>query len=180
MNRVNTNLTKTIYLGLLVTFGLILHLIEQGMPNPFPIPGAKLGLANIITLIALVLYGVKNAMFVVVLRVFLGSLLGGTLMGFAFFLSMSGAVVSLIFMAFGISLKKIGFLSLIGVSLLGATFHNITQLVMASLLMEQIGILFMYLPYLLIFAIPTGFFTGLVATLIVNVVNTNLQHITNI
>ncbi|ACB84107.1 Gx transporter family protein [Natranaerobius thermophilus] len=176
----NKNLSKLIYLGLLVTFGLVLHLVEQAIPNPFPLPGAKLGLANIITLVALVLYGAKDAMFVAVLRVFLGSLLGGTILGFPFYLSLTGAVLSMAVMAITIPLKNKGILSLVGISLLGAVTHNVAQLFVASLLMEQLGILFLYLPYLLIFAIPTGLFTGLVSTLIIDVIYTNLQHVTRV
>ncbi len=91
-------------------------------------------------------------------------------------LSLSGAIVSLAIMTLVMPLKNRGILSLIGVSLLGSTFHNVTQLVVASLLLEQMGILFLYLPYLVLFAIPTGFFTGLAATLLIKLINNNLQH----
>ncbi len=176
----NNNLRKLIYLALLVTFGLVLHLVEQAMPNPFPFPGAKLGLANIITLVALVLYGFKSAVFVAILRVLLGNLLAGTIMGFPFVLSLTGAMFSLLVMVTVMPLRNRRVLSLVGVSLLGATVHNVTQLIAASLLLDQIGILFVYMPYLIVFAIPTGLFTGLVATMIVNVIYTNLSHVTNV
>ncbi len=173
----NTYLRKIIYLGLLVAFGLVLHLFEQVIPTPFPLPGAKLGLANIITVVTLALYGFRSALFVAVMRVFLGSLLAGTFMGFPFFLSFSGALVSLCLMALCIPLYRRETLSLIGISLVGASSHNVTQLLMASFLMEQLGIVFLYLPYLLAFALPTGFFTGLVSTLMVSVIEKNFEHI---
>ncbi len=174
----NRNLTKLIYLGLLVTFGLVLHLVEQTLPNPFPLPGARLGLANIITLITLELFGLRDALFVGILRVFLGNLLAGTILGFPFYLSFAGAIFSLLAMSLAMLFKRRGILSLVGVSIVGAAFHNLAQLLTASVLLDQIGILFLYMPYLLIFAIPTGLFTGLITTMITNVIYTNMPHIT--
>ncbi|UMZ72862.1 Gx transporter family protein [Natranaerofaba carboxydovora] len=168
---------KTVYIALLVTFALVLHLIEQALPSPFVLPGAKLGLANIITLLALIIFGFKDGLMVAILRTFLGSLLAGTIFGFPFYLSFTGAVVSTLVMQFGIFLKNKGLISLIGVSLLGASSHNIAQLVVASIIMNQFGIFFVYLPYLLAVAIPTGFFTGLATIFLERIVRNNLSKV---
>jgi len=66
---------KTIFLSLLVSFGIVLHIIENMIPVPFPVPGAKLGLANIISLIAISFYGLKEGLIVSILRCIIGALL---------------------------------------------------------------------------------------------------------
>ena len=70
---------KLVLLAVLVSIATALHAVELLFPNPFPVPGAKLGLANIITLITLEVFGWKEGLVVVVLRVFIGSLLGNFL-----------------------------------------------------------------------------------------------------
>lgn len=168
---------RMIYLALLVTFALVLHLIEQALPAPFLVPGAKLGLANIITLLTLVVFGFKDGVLVALLRTFLGGLLAGTIFGFPFYLSVAGAIVSTIVMKLSLFLKDKGLISLIGVSLLGAVSHNIAQLSVASFLTEQLGIFFVYLPALLGFAIPTGFFIGIATIFLEGILKKNLSKI---
>ena len=70
---------KMIYLSLLVTCGIVLHIIENMFPVPFPIPGAKLGLANIISLLAIVIYGLKEGLIISALRCIIGAFLIGSL-----------------------------------------------------------------------------------------------------
>jgi len=145
-------------ISVLVALATVLHIIEALFPNPFPIPGVKLGLANIITLMALVIFDFKTVLQIVVLRILLGSLLSGTFLSTGFFLSFSGALASTCIMAF---LQKVlsGF-SLIGISVAGAAAHNLGQLAMAAFLIAHVGIFF-YLPIMLFSSIPTGIITGL-------------------
>jgi len=154
------NPRKLVLLAILVSLATALHVIETLIPNPVPIPGAKLGLANIITLVSLRLFGWKEALLVVILRIITGSLLGGTFLGLGFLLSLSGGVFSLIVM-FGL-LRLIKGLSTVGVSVGGAASHNLAQVAVAAFLTHTVQ-LFYFLPVLLLLSIPTGVFTGIAA-----------------
>ncbi len=148
---------RLVFLSLLVALGTVLHVVEGMLLMPLPLPGVKLGLANIVTLFALHLYGFRAGMTVATARVFLGSLLGGVFLSPGFFLALSGAVACTLIMA--ILLKHTTCFSLIGISMAGAVGHNLGQLLAASIILQSKGV-FYYLPVLLISGIPTGFFTG--------------------
>lgn len=152
---------RVVTLGLMVAIAGVLHAVENWLPLPVPVPGAKLGLANIVSLLVISLYGWRDALLVAVLRVLLGTLLGGAFLGPAFAMSMSGALVSALGMAYAYHHWRPMF-SLVGISILGAVFHNTAQISVAALLVSSSG-LFWYLPYLLLFALPTGLATGLTA-----------------
>lgn len=145
----------------MVALATVLHVIEALIPIPYVVPGAKLGLANIVALYAVMTAGFGESLGVSFLRTLLGSLLSGTFLSVGYYLSASGALLSTVVMY---ATKKVarGKLSAIGVSLAGSVTHNVGQLLVASLILKQIGVMF-YLPYLLLFAIPTGIFVGLVA-----------------
>jgi heptaprenyl diphosphate synthase len=159
---------KLVQLSLLVAVGIALHIFEAALPvlNVFPTPGAKLGLANIVTLLALILWGFKEAMGVVLFRSLLASLLAGTFLSTTFYFSFAGALGSGLVMGLVYYFDRDRF-SLVGISICGAVSHNLSQLLWAALLIQQAGI-FIYLPYLLLFALPTGYFTGLVVTYLVS------------
>jgi heptaprenyl diphosphate synthase len=148
---------RLVYLSLLLAMATALHVLEGLFPIPLPFPGVKLGLANIITLLILYLYDLRAGLTVAIARVFLGSLLGGTFLAPGFFLALTGAVVSTLIMA--LLVNKTDCFSPLGISLAGAVGHNLGQLVMASLLLQNQAIFF-YLPVLLLAAIPTGLVTG--------------------
>jgi heptaprenyl diphosphate synthase len=156
-----TNTRKITHLAMLITFALVIHTVEAALPMPMLVPGAKLGLANIITLLTFILYGFRSALLVTLIRTVLGSIFLGNFLGFGFYMSFSGGVVSTLAMAFGVYLWHKDRLSLVAVSILGAVAHNTAQVGMASLLIGNINLLKLYLPLLLLLAIPTGFFTGL-------------------
>lgn len=150
------------YLSLLVTFGLVLHIIENMIPVPFPVPGAKLGLANIISLLAIVLYGPREGFLVNILRCLLGSLLTGSMSSLIY--SLSGALLSTLAMAMTYSYFK-NIFSLIGISIIGGVVHNFAQVTMASIVLSTLG-LYIYLPFLMVTGLFTGLFTGLAAIFI--------------
>ncbi len=154
---------RLVYIALLVSFAVALHTVEAALPMPIPVPGAKLGLANIITLITLVLYGWGSALTVAVLRSVVGSLITGAFLGFGFYLSVAGAVMSSLAMALFFPLYLREKVTLVSVSLAGAVTFNIVQLALAALLVQNIVLFRGYLPFLLLVAVPTGIFTGLVA-----------------
>ena len=150
---------RLVMLGLFIAIAGILHVVESWLPLPLPIPGVKLGLANITSLAIISLYGWQDALVVAGLRVILGTLLGGALLGPAFFMGLSGAFASTVVMAYAYRCLR-PTLSLVGISVLGAAVHNVAQICVAAVIVSSIGILW-YLPYLLLFALPTGLATGM-------------------
>ncbi len=150
---------RLVLLALLVAMAATLHVLEGWLPVPMPVPGAKLGLANTISLLALVIFGWQEAVYIAIIRVLLGSLLGGVLFGPAFIMSMGGALISIIIMMH-IHNNYSGVFSLVGVSVAGAVAHNLAQVTIAAIIVYSPGLLW-YAPYLLLFAVPTGLFTGL-------------------
>lgn len=147
---------KMLLLGILVSQALILHLIERMIPVPVPVPGIKLGLANAVSLMTIAFFGAKEALLVVALRTFLGSVFGGGVSSFIY--SFIGGMISTLAMA--VMYKSFGDLfSLPVISVVGAIFHNIGQLFAASLIVQNFRI-FYYLPVLMISAVITGLFIG--------------------
>lgn len=150
---------KLVLISVLVAQGIVLGYIEKMLPIPFIVPGAKLGLANIVTLTAIYFLNFRESSAVVLLRVLLTAVTFGSLSSFLY--SLSGGVLSLIAMAGLLKVFK-DELSLISVSIIGSISHNMGQLIMAAIIIHNVLIL-TYLPFLLIIAIPTGIFVGLVA-----------------
>lgn len=146
-----------VILSLLVSQALVLHVIERMIPVPIPIPGVKLGLANVISLFTIIIFGWKESMLVVFLRTILGSFFGGGVSSFLY--SFTGGILSTIMMALLYKYFKNVF-SIIAISVVGAVFHNVGQILIASLVVSNIN-LFYYLPVLLISAVITGIFIGL-------------------
>lgn len=151
---------KLIFLSLLVSIGLALGLIESMMPVPFVAPGAKLGLSNMVILITLVLFGFKEAITVGVLKSIVFTLVVGSVS--SLFYSLSGSILSCLIMYLVYKhFSKV--FSLIGVSIFGAVAHNFAQVLVASIMMNNIRI-FSYLPILLLISLFTGYFVGLTST----------------
>lgn len=149
------------FISILAAAAAALHAVEAFLPAPQLLPGAKLGLANILTLVAVAVYGVGDGVAVAFTRCLLGSLVAGNFLSLGFFLSLSGALASAGVM--GTLLRRSGRrLSMIGVSVLGAVSHNLAQLVVVMLVVRHPGVL-VYLPYLLLFALPAGCVTGVAA-----------------
>jgi heptaprenyl diphosphate synthase len=148
---------KLVFMALLVAMATALHVVEAMLLIPVPIPGVKLGLANIITLLTLYLYGFRAGLTVALMRVVLGSLICGMFLSPGFMLGLTGAIGSTLLMA--LLLKQTRCFSMIGISLAGATAHNTGQLLAACLLLQSTSIVY-YLPVLLLAGIPTGFITG--------------------
>lgn len=147
---------KMVLLGILVSQALILHLIERLIPVPVPVPGIKLGLANAVSLMAIVFFGPKEALIVVAMRTFLGSVFGGGISSFIY--SFIGGSISTLAMA--IMYKRFrNLFSLPAISVVGAIFHNAGQIFVASIIVQNMK-LFYYLPVLMIAAVITGLFIG--------------------
>ncbi|MEB3429884.1 Gx transporter family protein [Citroniella saccharovorans] len=147
---------KLSFLSLMVAMALSLSVIESLIPLPFIAPGVKLGISNIVILICIVFFGFKDSLIVGVLKSILLMLVTGAVT--SFFYSLAGSLLSVISMNF--AYKKIKSLSLIGVSLIGSSFHSIGQLLVASIMLENIK-MFNYLPILLLVGIFSGYFVGI-------------------
>ena len=148
--------TKTLtQSAILIALALALSYTERFIPLQLviPLPGVKLGLANIVTLVALYLLGGKQTLPIVLIRCLLGAFFG-SITGLLF--SLAGGLFSLAVMAL---CKKLPMFSIYGVSILGAAAHNIGQIIAAMALMESVYVC-AYLPYLLIIGICTGAATG--------------------
>jgi len=151
---------RLVYIALLASQAVVIGLVERAIPSPFFFaPGAKLGLANIITVMALYTLPTKDTIKVVVIRLLLQTLLGGTLS--TFFYSASGATLSFIGMWLIKQLPQSA-VSLIGVSATGAVLHNVGQLLIASLVAQTFSVM-LYLPVLSLIGISTGIAIGITA-----------------
>lgn len=148
------------YAALLIALGIIFGYIEFLFPLPVGIPGVKLGLSNVITVVCLYLFDPIMALGVLIIRVVLSGMLFGNFFGILY--SLAGALVSWFAMT---SLKKFDVFSVIGVSVAGGVSHNIGQLIVACLVVSQLKIMF-YLPVLLVSGVICGFIVGIVSRII--------------
>ncbi len=145
--------------AMLLALGVALWVLEALFPPPLPIPGAKLGLSNIVVLFTMLFLGYREGIWLAVLRTLLGSLIGGTFLSVGFAMSLGGAVASALAMA--LSLHFCGRLfSLIGISIIGAAVHNAAQLTLAYLLFIRQPEVLYYLPFLLLAGLVSGGVTG--------------------
>lgn len=149
---------RIIILSLFVAQSLVLYIVEGMLPVPFIAPGAKLGLANLITVIALYsLPHKKDVALILLLRIVLSTAFGGGIN--AFFYSAAGAAFSLGSMMI---LKDTGKFTLLGVSAAGGIFHNLGQVIVACFVIENSKML-LYLPVLSIAGTGTGILIGITA-----------------
>lgn len=142
--------------ALLIALALALSYTERFIPLQLviPLPGVKLGLANIVTLIALYVLGSKYAFAILIPRCVFSAVFGGGITGLLF--SLTGGILAMLAM---ILTRRLPVFSIYGVSILGAAAHNVGQILAAMVLMHSVYI-GAYLPYLLMVALFTGFATG--------------------
>ena len=141
-------------MALLTAIALTIFLAEAQIPNPIPIPGVKLGLANIVTLIALYLFGPGTAFAILIPRCMMGAIFGGGITGLLF--SLTGGLLAMSVMSLS---RKWSMLSIYGVSVLGAAAHSVGQILAAMVLMNSVYV-GAYLPWLLGVSVFTGLATG--------------------
>ena len=154
---------KIALLGVLTAAAIVIAILESFIPS-VGIPGVKLGLANIVILIILYELGILEAVIVNLLRVLVVSFARGTFLSMGFLMSLTGAVMSLgIMILFYVLVKKF---SIIGVSVIGSTFHVAGQILIAMIYLGTAYIV-LYLPVIAISAIITGVFVGITARLII-------------
>lgn len=164
-----TKTQKMIYISLLSAQAVILGLLERSIPFPFAFaPGAKLGIANLITIVAIFTLPLKDSFKVVLMRLVMTTLLGGTLSTFMY--SAIGAILSFFGMLF---VKNIGRskVSVIGISATGGILHNLGQLVVASVIAQTWTVL-LYLPVLSFMGILSGIAIGIASNYLLEHVST--------
>lgn len=149
---------KLTALALFTTIALIIFTIESAIPPVIPIPGIKLGLANIITLVLLRCDTPGNTFCVLLMRILLSSFFFGQAV--SLFYSLAGGFLCFAAMLLTDRLLKGRYLFL--TSIFGGIFHNLGQLAIAFLVTQVPGVL-VYLPFLILSGILTGLFTGLCA-----------------
>lgn len=148
-----------VLLALMVAQAMILSIVETWIPVPSVIPGVKLGLANIITLMVIMFFGLRDALTVVTVRSILTSMFAGGISLLPF--SLTGGVLSTLTMYFLYKRFSKTF-STVGISVGGSTMHNVGQLLAASIVMRDLSV-FGYLPVLMVSGIIMGCFIGFCA-----------------
>jgi heptaprenyl diphosphate synthase len=157
----NVSARRVATLGALLAISLVLSIVESmlGALVPLPIPGVKLGLANIASMFILVYFSLPSALVVAALRTLLAALLTGGLSIFLF--SAPGAILSILLM--WSAMRFAPPLSLVGVSMVGAVMHNLSQVCVAVLITGEVN-LFYYAFVLTAVGAVSGSITGIVAS----------------
>ncbi len=145
---------------MLIALAFIFSYIEAILPLPMPVPGVKLGLANLVTIVGFNTVGVAGAAAVDLLRIVLAGFTFGNM--FSMMYSLAGGVVSLLLMAF---VRKMGWFDQMGVSIIGGVGHNIGQLAVAAWVTQTAGV-FYYLPVLMAAGCVSGAVIGLLGGLV--------------
>lgn len=151
---------KIAKMGMLLALGIIFGYLEFCIPISFGIPGIKLGLPNLLAVVLLYRFSVKEAALYNILRIILTGMMFGSL--FSVFYSLAGAVCSLMIMYL---CKKFQAFDMVGVSMLGGVFHNLGQIAVAMVLISKFSFLY-YLPFLLISGLIAGFCMGQLSNII--------------
>jgi heptaprenyl diphosphate synthase len=154
---------RLVCMALLVALGVILHRVEALLP--LPAPWIKLGLANVMTLLALVFLGFKEALVVTGVRIFLGSIIGGTFLGPTFFLSLAGGLAAILAMTL-VYRRDGGPFSLIGVSVVGAYAHILAIIFSVYFVFIPQNAFLHLLPIFLSLALVSGILTGIAANIL--------------
>ena len=168
MNR-NEKLTK---MAMLVALAMIFSYVESLIPINFGIPGMKLGVANLVTVAGLYFLELPEVFLVVVMRILLTGFLFGN--GMSIIYSLAGGILSLLMM---VVIKRINGFSVIGVSIIGGVSHNIGQIIVASIVVENLKLVY-YLPALLIAGAVTGFIMGILSKKILPTIQKEAGRIT--
>lgn len=151
--------------GMLIALAFILSYIESIFPIPVPIPGIKIGLANLVVLVALYTMGVKQAFVLSLLRIVLVGFSFGSLSTMLF--SFAGGILSWVLMVVA---KKMKGLSMTGVSIIGGIGHNIGQILVAMWVVDTSAVIY-YLPILMVSGVIAGCLVGILGGMVVSKLN---------
>ncbi len=148
---------KIAYLGVLTSYALTLSYLERMIPPIVPIPGVKVGLANLVVLIAMYLIGNKYGLFLSIIKCTAVAILFGGLSSFMY--SITGGMLSFIFMYI---FKRMKIFSIVGVSVIGGVSHNLGQIFMAILIVGNFKLIY-YFPVLILSGIVAGVGIGVIS-----------------
>ncbi|MEA1913547.1 MAG: Gx transporter family protein [candidate division WOR-3 bacterium] len=151
--------SKIAYISVFTAASISIFVVESYIPQP--IPGIRLGLANIFILLTIIYFGFKEGFLVGILKSFMGSLLLGRLLSPSFLFSISGTIMSVIIMWLAIKFGK--HISLLGISILGAEIHTITQILLATTLFFPEASFTYLLPIYVLSALVAGSITGTIS-----------------
>lgn len=157
----STSTRRLVVLSMLAACGLIIFVFESFLPV---LPWFRPGLGNIATIIALLLFGFRDAVEVTLLRIVLGALVLGRLFTPLFVFALSGGFASVVIM--GLVLRSTRLFGPVGISVLGAVAHNIIQLAVAYFLFVKSAELFIFIPIFVLTGVVTGTLTGIVSAMI--------------
>ena len=150
-------------IGILTALSLLSFILESLLP-PLFLPGAKIGLSNIFTLITLFMFGPIDALILIVVRTTLGSLIVGNLVSLIY--SLSAGVISL-----GVAILLVQFvypkISMISISITSAIVHNIVQVLVFCLLVNNMYMI-SYLPYFALIGAASGLIVGALVYLVIH------------
>lgn len=156
----NNKAKKIALFGMMVALAFAFSYFESLIPLDFVVPGVKLGLANLVVVIALYLMKPGEAFSIAIIRIFLAGLTFGNVYSIAY--SLCGGILSFLVMYLVRKTK----LSVIGVSMLGGICHNIGQIIVAAIVMGTSRIAY-YLPVLLVAGLITGLLLGVISKLVI-------------
>ena len=152
---------KLVLMGLLTAIALTIFMVEAQIPALVPIPGIKLGLANIVTVFTVFRFRGRDGAAVLLVRIFLGAVFAGNFS--TIFYSLAGGVLAI---AATIGLKRCLSANQLWIAgAIGAIAHSIGQMAMAVALTQTPGLL-IYLPIMILCSVITGVFTGLCAQIL--------------
>lgn len=162
---------KTALYGMLIALAMILSFVETLIPISLGIPGVKLGLANLVTIVCLYSMSTAGAFAVSLARIVITGFTFGNM--FSMVYSLAGGLLSLVCMVLA---KKSGLLSTAGVSIIGGMTHNIGQILVALFVVRTTGI-FWYLPVLMAAGVVTGIVIGVIAAEIIRRLRPTIRSI---
>lgn len=157
----NNQTKRLTTLAMMATFALILSYVESRIPTLVAIPGVKVGLANIVVIFVLYKLGLKEAITISAIRVFIVAMLFGSPVSMIY--SLAGAVLSLAVM---FVLKKLTPLTEVVVSVCGGVMHNVAQIAVASIILDT-NVVVYYLPFLILSGTIAGIGVGVAGALLI-------------
>lgn len=152
---------KVALYGMLLALAFVFSYVEALIPVPVPIPGVKLGLANLVNVVGLYTVGTVGTVAVGLVRIVLVGFTFGN--AFSMVYGLAGGILSLAVM---LAAKNSGWFGKAGVSVLGGIFHNVGQLLVAAYVTRTMGV-FSYLPVLAVAGVVTGLVIGILGGLVV-------------
>lgn len=165
---------KLANMAMLVALAMIFSYVESLIPINFGIPGMKLGVANLVTVTGLYFLELPEVFLVVVMRILLTGFLFGN--GMSVIYSLAGGILSFLVMAL---MKRLKGFSIAGVSIAGGVSHNIGQIIVASVVVENLKLIY-YLPALLIAGTVTGFVMGMISKKLLPIVKRESERVAQI